>query len=473
VPVQRRAGRTPPAATPGRGFVEASPRLGFAPASPRFGLASAPGTRASGAGLPALLKANLEAMSGLALDDVRVHRNSSRPAAFGALASTQGSEIHLAPGEERHLPHEGWHVVQQRQGRVKAILQAKGGVALNDDAGLEREADRMGALASSAVTLVGTSARAPVTAATVLQRKPMITDSGGEAVDVATAAAARVAEVLDGFWDSGKIGKITEAVSVAAVQRSDVMDAVSKAVATDMTDRVIRKAKLLVEVIGDLWKRGAKVVRSDLDPALAAAAVDDPPVFVQLKALGGHRLINAVQKAKLGDAKAKEPTEFQKESAEESIGDLTFATAFTDEFIKKHVAVAKTVGKAAKEAHEFREETRKARVDKTKKASAAAASGKKAKKALRSADQAVSTRFLFPAEEQALIVAEVKALNERILATREPNPRAIFRLTKNAYTFVSVYKQGGEESGKARFWYTVLGALGGYQINHLDAIADA
>jgi hypothetical protein len=42
------------------------------------------------------------------------------------------------------LPHEGWHLVQQRQGRVKPTLQMKGGVYINDNEGLEHEADVMG-----------------------------------------------------------------------------------------------------------------------------------------------------------------------------------------------------------------------------------------------------------------------------------------------------------------------------------------
>src|SRR5205807_3932268 len=109
--------------------------------------APAPAAKAeSGAALPAPLKAGIERLSGLAMDDVRVHRNSPQPARFGAHAYTQGSDIHVAPGQERHLPHEAWHVVQQKQGRVQATIQAKG-VAINDDAALEREADMMGARA--------------------------------------------------------------------------------------------------------------------------------------------------------------------------------------------------------------------------------------------------------------------------------------------------------------------------------------
>src|SRR4029453_17796814 len=83
------------------------------------------------------LKTGLESLSGLAMDDVRVHHNSAKPAQFQALAYAQGSEIHLASGAERHLPHEAWHVVQQKQGRVSPTTQAKG-VSLNADEGLER-----------------------------------------------------------------------------------------------------------------------------------------------------------------------------------------------------------------------------------------------------------------------------------------------------------------------------------------------
>ena len=93
--------------------------------------------------LPEGLKAGVEQLSGLALDDVRVHYNSSQPERVGALAYTQGTEIHVGPGQERHLAHEAWHVVQQKQGRVQPTRQMKG-VAINDEEGLEHEADVMG-----------------------------------------------------------------------------------------------------------------------------------------------------------------------------------------------------------------------------------------------------------------------------------------------------------------------------------------
>jgi hypothetical protein len=99
-------------------------------------------------GLPKHLKIGIENLSGYLMDDVKVHYNSEKPAQLQAQAYTQGTEIHVAPGQEKHLPHEAWHVVQQKQGRVKSTMQMKGKVNINDDAGLEKEADVMGAKAA-------------------------------------------------------------------------------------------------------------------------------------------------------------------------------------------------------------------------------------------------------------------------------------------------------------------------------------
>ena len=88
-------------------------------------------------GMPDGLKTGVETLSGISLDDVRVHTNSPKPAQLNALAYTQGTDIHVAPGQEEHLPHEAWHVVQQKQGRVQPTMQMKEGVPVNDDKGLE------------------------------------------------------------------------------------------------------------------------------------------------------------------------------------------------------------------------------------------------------------------------------------------------------------------------------------------------
>ena len=95
-------------------------------------------------GMPDNLKSGVENLSGMDMSDVKVHYNSAQPDQLNAHAYAQGNDIHLGPGQEQHLPHEAWHVVQQRQGRVQATKQMKGGINVNDDPGLEHEADVMG-----------------------------------------------------------------------------------------------------------------------------------------------------------------------------------------------------------------------------------------------------------------------------------------------------------------------------------------
>ena len=112
----------------------------------RGGLSKEVSKTSNQTGLPNDLKAGVENLSGYSLDDVRVHYNSPKPAQLQALAYTQGTEIHVAPGQEEHLPHEAWHVVQQMQGRVKPTMQMKE-VRINEEEGLERESDVMGSKA--------------------------------------------------------------------------------------------------------------------------------------------------------------------------------------------------------------------------------------------------------------------------------------------------------------------------------------
>jgi hypothetical protein len=135
---------------------------------------AAPGA-AGGAGLPGPLQAGVESLSGLALDDVQVRYNSARPAELDALAYAEGPEIHVAPGQEQHLAHEAWHVVQQKQGRVQPTMQLQG-AEINDDEALEAEADEMGARAlaqpgpAPATLAAPAGDLAPVTQAKVIQR---------------------------------------------------------------------------------------------------------------------------------------------------------------------------------------------------------------------------------------------------------------------------------------------------------------
>lgn len=105
--------------------------------------AAAVQTKENNTGLPDNLKSGIENLSGFSMDDVQVHYNSDKPAKLQAEAYAQGTDIYIAAGQEQHLPHEAWHVVQQKQGRVKPTVDVNG-APVNDNNGLEKEADVMG-----------------------------------------------------------------------------------------------------------------------------------------------------------------------------------------------------------------------------------------------------------------------------------------------------------------------------------------
>lgn len=127
----------------------------------QHGPASAQGSKSSqgsgsGRSLPAPVRTKMERAFNTSFADVRVHEGN-HAASVGAIAYTQGNNIHFAPGQfkpETHagqtlLGHELAHVVQQRQGRVKPTGQVKG-LPLNDNPALEQEADRLGRKAAQA-----------------------------------------------------------------------------------------------------------------------------------------------------------------------------------------------------------------------------------------------------------------------------------------------------------------------------------
>ncbi len=99
-------------------------------------------------GLPERIKHGVENLSGISLEGVRVHYSSPKPARVQSLAYTHGTDIYVAPGQEKHLAHEAWHFVQQEQRRVRPTKQLSG-MAVNDDLALEREANSMGRIAAS------------------------------------------------------------------------------------------------------------------------------------------------------------------------------------------------------------------------------------------------------------------------------------------------------------------------------------
>ncbi len=107
-----------------------------------------------GRALPSEVQAKMEHAFSADFSSVRIHEGP-HVAALGALAYTQGAEVHFAPGQyaphtekgQELLGHELAHTLQQAQGRVAATGQAKG-LPINADVSLEREADEQGARAA-------------------------------------------------------------------------------------------------------------------------------------------------------------------------------------------------------------------------------------------------------------------------------------------------------------------------------------
>jgi ribosomal protein S18 acetylase RimI-like enzyme len=104
--------------------------------------------RTGGAALPPAVLAKMEAAFGTDFSTVRVHVGP-QASRIGAIAFTTGNDLYFAPGQfqpesiqgQQLIGHELAHVVQQRQGRVRA---PGSGVAVVQDRMLEAEADRLG-----------------------------------------------------------------------------------------------------------------------------------------------------------------------------------------------------------------------------------------------------------------------------------------------------------------------------------------
>ncbi|MEM9448030.1 MAG: DUF4157 domain-containing protein [Cyanobacteria bacterium P01_E01_bin.6] len=113
------------------------------------------GSAGAGESMPKPVRAKMENSFGTSFGDVQIHQNSVQAKSVGALAYTQGNQIHFAPGQynpkslsgQALLGHELTHVVQQRAGRVPVPAQSKG-APINADPSLENEADIMGARAA-------------------------------------------------------------------------------------------------------------------------------------------------------------------------------------------------------------------------------------------------------------------------------------------------------------------------------------
>jgi hypothetical protein len=248
-------------------------------------------------GLPDNLKSGVEQLSGYAMDDVKVHYNSSQPAQLNALAYAQGTDIHVAPGQEKHLPHEAWHVAQQKQGRVQPTVQMKAGVPVNDDPGLENEADVMGAkaiqmkadkgtglqltvksISSQAIQRVVYKAEAfgaaysnPIgfinTNYTVRSASPKIVEEGGSGGAKTDAASSHGRDIINKFTQNA--GGMLE----AAAQYLSAGDAYAKTQGEEAIVLAYKAQRTPVEVL-DWYRKSSLKLSEWTDPRFVSAKQD-------------------------------------------------------------------------------------------------------------------------------------------------------------------------------------------------------
>lgn len=226
--------------------------------------------------MPDTLKSGIEALSGMDMSGVRVHRNSHKPAALQAHAYAQGSDIHLGPGQENHLPHEAWHVVQQAQGRVRPTTQMAAGVAVNNDKSLEREADAMGAKALSTSDMSAPPPLPTVAHSHMADAPGIHTASRGKAV---TSGATSIQLAHKGSKDSPVTKRhVTDClkemklktIHIAALQKDIPIDVYTVTVYLDTGELTV---KVKLEIAPD--QHDVQIGGSDLEPALRIGDLTD------------------------------------------------------------------------------------------------------------------------------------------------------------------------------------------------------
>lgn len=211
-------------------------------------------------GLPDTLKSGIENLSGYAMDDVKVHYNSDKPTQLNAHAYAQGTDIHLASGQEKHLAHEAWHVVQQKQGRVQPTKQLKSKVHINDDDGLEKEADVMGAKALQLQSKDRTSTLQTVTISKRIAQRYIVPDD-----EIAGSFTSQVSRDKDG---GGKtfLNDAGDAATLETKDTSKVRVAVTGKMAVEDSDKSARQAKFFY-ADGDILKQAntaMKLIKSPI-----------------------------------------------------------------------------------------------------------------------------------------------------------------------------------------------------------------
>jgi hypothetical protein len=152
-------------------------------------------------GLPDNLKSGIENLSGMDISDVKVHYNSSQPAQLNAHAYAQGNQIHVAPGQEKHLAHEAWHVVQQKQGRVQATKQLKAYTSIGENTLSKKHLPAQLTKKGAAIGALGGAAALGAAGAYIGSVVPGVGTLIGGAVG---AAAGAIAGGLFGNWFSNR-----------------------------------------------------------------------------------------------------------------------------------------------------------------------------------------------------------------------------------------------------------------------------
>ena len=163
--------------------------------------------RSDATGLPPAFLRGMEDVLGRDLSGVRIHADSPQAARLGAAAFTAGLDVHVAPGRlrpetaagRRLLGHEFAHVVQQAEGRVSETSRADG-VAINDDSGLEREADVVGERAVSAIGVLAPGSAAMPRVGAQSRRRVVQRNHDSVPLDKFTSA---VQVVSDYSWTAG------------------------------------------------------------------------------------------------------------------------------------------------------------------------------------------------------------------------------------------------------------------------------
>ena len=265
-------------------------------------------------GIPDDLKYGIENLSGQSLKDVRVKYNSPKPASLQAKAFAQGSEIHIGSGHENTLPHEAWHIAQQKQGRVQSTTQLKGSTNINDNKSLEKEADIMGSKAQSlgfntppsALKSVVTSSSIPAQRVQGEEKENFVKNQ----VKIIEGKITSQKQVDSGPQDAAEKPIAKDKIEAAAATR---IQALSRGKAVRSRAKEEREAATRIQALSR-GKAGRSIAKEEREAAKAAAAAAAKKQQEETEAAATTR-IQALRRGKAGRSRAKEEREAAKAAA--------------------------------------------------------------------------------------------------------------------------------------------------------------